>query len=90
MESTTKKLIANAIGSTSVFKQLQSYFVTVFSDHNSLPSDFENRFSMTFIFWRSGLSLSCKSILPDFAPIISKKIIHEKITAKFLSAIALF
>lgn len=31
MESTTKKLIANAIGTTSVFKQLQSFFVVVFS-----------------------------------------------------------
>ena len=31
MESTTKKLIANALGNISVFKQLQSFFVVVFS-----------------------------------------------------------
>ncbi len=78
MASTTKMLIAIAIGSTSAYKQLQNAFVTAFSYGCSLPSDFENKFFVKFIFWYPRLSSFGKYILPDYHQIISKKSKHEK------------
>lgn len=86
MESTTKRLIAIAIGSTSVFNRLQNSFVTDFSYCNSLPDNYENRFFMTFIFRHFRLRQSGKPILPDLLHNYFQKIKHETTTAtKFLS-----
>ena len=86
MESTTKKLIANAIGSTSVFNRLQIFFVPVFLYCNSLPSDYENRSFMISIFWHFRLRQSGKPILLDLPHNYFQKIKHETTTTtKFLS-----
>lgn len=67
MESTTKELIANAIGCVSVFKQLQYIFATRSSYCNSLPGNYGNPLLDSFVFWRPGLKLSRKHLLPDFS-----------------------
>lgn len=67
MESTTKKLIALAIGTITIFKPLQVFSVTTFPYCNSLPVSYGNSVLVKFIFWRSGLSLSRKHVLPDFS-----------------------
>ena len=66
MASTTKKLIANAMGSISVFKLLQVIFAACLSYCNSLPGNYRNPFLVSVNFWCPGLSLSRKHITPDF------------------------
>jgi hypothetical protein len=67
MESTTKKLIARAIGTITIFKPLQVFSVTTFPYCDSLPRNYEHPFLVAFLFWRSGLSLFRKHVLPDFS-----------------------
>lgn len=66
MESTTNKLIAQAVSSTTVFKQLQLFCATFFSCCSSLPFSYENPFVAVFPFRRSELSQYRKYLLPVF------------------------
>lgn len=74
MESTTKQLIASAIGSTSVLKQMQSFFAPDFSNPSSLRGGDESIFLVSTFFWHTRFELFSKPILPDFSSNYFQKI----------------
>lgn len=66
MESTTNKLIAHAVSTTTVFKQLQLFFAAFFSYCSSLLDSYDKQFVAVFPFWCCELSQSRKHPLPVF------------------------
>lgn len=81
MESTTKKLIAHAIGTITIFKPLQVNPVASFPYCNSLLRNYENPFLVAVLFWRTTLSIFDKQVLPDISSNYFQKSHHEKTTA---------